>query len=121
MHNPVRRYWYISIHGSVLKVKSDLKNGLLIWSIYTSGQMTCNSSTTLHDHMRHALQHSHGRTTNAYKGANHLATFEIRATLLRVNPNVVRRGTNVRDTHCTNLNRQVFPLNFEHVQKSDST
>ncbi len=49
-----------------------------------SGQVTCNGSTTLKDHMRHVLQHSHGRTTHAYKGANHLATFEIRATLLRV-------------------------------------
>ena len=57
--------------------------------------MTCNGSTTttLHEHMRHVLQHSHGPTTNPYKGANHLATLEIRATLLRVNTtlcNVVR-------------------------------
>ena len=77
----------------LLKVKSGLKNSLLIRGIYTSGQVTCNGSTTLQDNMRHVLQHSHGRITHAYKGENHLATFEIRATLLRVNTtlcNVVR-------------------------------
>ncbi len=58
------------------------ENSLLIRVIYTSGQVTCNGSTTLQDHMRHVLQHSHGRTTHAYKGANNLATLEIRATLL---------------------------------------
>ncbi len=58
------RYWYSSIHGSLLKVKSGLKNSLLIRGIYTSGQVTCNGSTTLQDHMRHVLQHSHGRTTH---------------------------------------------------------
>ncbi len=69
------------------------KYSLLIRSIYTSGQVTCNGSTTLQDIMRHVLQHSHGRITHAYKGENHLATFEIRATLLRVSTtlcNVVR-------------------------------
>ncbi len=93
MHHPVRRYWYSSIHGSLLKVKSGLKNSFLVRSIHTSGKMMCNGRTTLQDYLRHVLQHSHGRTTHAYKGANHLATFEIRATLLRVNTtlcNVVR-------------------------------
>ncbi len=47
-----------------------------------SGQVTCNDSTTLQDHIRNALHHSHGRTTHAYKGANHLATLENRATLV---------------------------------------
>ena len=83
------RYWCRSIHGSLLKVQSGLKNSLLIRSTYTSGQVTCNCSTTLQDHLRHVLQHTHGRTTHAYKGAYHLATFEIRATLLlRVNTTV---------------------------------
>ncbi len=55
--------------------------------------MTYNGSTALQGNMRHVLQRSHGRTTRAYKGANHPATFEIRATVLRVNTtlcNVVR-------------------------------
>ncbi len=33
------------VHGSLFKVKSDLKNSLLIRSIYTSLEMTCNGST----------------------------------------------------------------------------
>ena len=79
----------------VLSWKSNMvwKYSLLIRFIYTGGQVTCNGSTTLQDHMRHVLQHSHGRTTHEYKEANHLATLEIRATLLRINAmlrNVVR-------------------------------
>ncbi len=62
--------------------------------------------------MRHVLQLSHGRTSHAYKGANHLAILEIRATLASQH-NVVQRCANVRETQCTNLNRQVLPMNLE--------
>ncbi len=63
--------------------------------------------------MQHVLQHSYGRITHAYKGENHLATFEIRATLLRVNTtlcNVARLF--VRPSPTTDLKREVLPLNF---------
>ena len=76
----------------------------------------CNSSTTLQDHMRHVLQHSPGRKTNAYKGANHLATLEIRAALLRVNTTHVQCCANVRETQCNNFNRPVLPLTFEKLE-----
>ncbi len=70
------------------QVASDFLRGLSQFSQLFKGPFT-----TLQDHMRHILEHSHGRATHAYKGANHLASLEIRATLLRVNTmlsNVVR-------------------------------
>ncbi len=80
------------------------KKSLLVRGIYTSGQVTYIGSPTLQDHMRHALQHSHGRTTHAYKGANHLANLEIRAALLRVN-NAVQRcarpNATIRSAKCS--------------------
>ncbi len=77
----VQQHPWFSLESQVWSTKYSL----LIRGIYTSGQVTYNSSTTLQDHnMRHVLQHFHGRTTYAYKGVNHLATFEIRAALLRV-------------------------------------
>ncbi len=34
---------------------------------------------------------------------------------------LTQRCANVRETQCNNLNRQVLPLNFEHIQKSEAT
>ncbi len=119
---PSREEVSVQQHASTMSMVLSLKSSL-IWKIACLYGVSIPvwkwRATVVHalqDHMRHVLQHSHGRTTHAYKGASHLATLEIASQ-----HNVVQRCANVRETQCNNLNRQVLPLNFEHVQKSEAS
>ena len=100
---------------------TDLKNSWLYILGSKVKLCSCNGSTTLQDHTRQVLQHSHCRKTLAYKDANHLTTLNNRAPLLRVKTTLHNDRTNVRETICDHFDRKVLPLNFKHVQKSDAT
>ena len=90
----------------VLSWKSSLvwKRACLIYGVYIPvGKW---HAMVMQDHMRHVLQHSHGRTTHAYKGANPLCDLRNSCNTCEL----TQRCGNVRETQCNNLNRQVLPL-----------